>query len=269
VTTLFDQVVSLPFELYFTFVIEEKWGFNKTDMKTFVMDKIKGFALMTVCTAIFLSAILYVIESCGDNLLFYLSILTISIIVLLQILVPLVIIPCFYTYSELEEGKLRTDIFKESEKTNVPVSQIKVIDGSKRSSHSNAFVSGFGPFRKVVIFDTLLEQQTPDEILAVVNHELGHVAHYHMIWNIMASSMQIVFMFSLFTLCLGNNDMLLQFGFTTQSGFLYLFVFQTLYSPFQIFVQFLVMHFTRSCEYQADKFAVTYGHGTNLKAALL
>jgi STE24 endopeptidase len=115
-------VVSLPFEIYFTFVIEEKWGFNKTTASTFVVDKIKGFALMTILTSIFLSAILYTIESCGDNLLFYLSVLTISIIVLLQILVPLVIIPCFYTYSDLEEGKLRTDIFNESEKTKIPVS---------------------------------------------------------------------------------------------------------------------------------------------------
>ena len=262
-------MVSLPFEIYFTFVIEEKWGFNKTTASTFVVDKIKGFALMTILTSIFLSAILYTIESCGDNLLFYLSVLTISIIVLLQILVPLVIIPCFYTYSDLEEGKLRTDIFNESEKTKIPVSQIKVIDGSKRSSHSNAFVSGFGPFRKVVIFDTLLEQQTPEEILAVVNHELGHVAHFHIIWNIIASSMQIVFMFSLFTLCVDNKDMLRSFGFDHHTGFLYLFVFQTLYSPFQIFVQFIVMHFTRSCEYQADRFAVTYGHGENLKKALL
>lgn len=90
--------------------------------------------------------------------------------------------PLFYTLTDLEEGKLRDAIFKEAEKTSVNVAQIKVIDGSTRSSHSNAFVTGLGAFRKVVIFDTLIEQQSQDEIIAVVNHELGHVAHHHIIY---------------------------------------------------------------------------------------
>jgi STE24 endopeptidase len=122
-------------------------------------------------------------------------------------------LPLFYTLTDLEEGKLRDAIFKEAEKTSVNVAQIKVIDGSTRSSHSNAFVTGFGAFRKVVIFDTLIEQQSQDEIIAVVNHELGHVAHHHIIYKIFTSSAQIVGMFALFTLCLGNTDILQSFGF--------------------------------------------------------
>jgi len=96
-------------------------------------------------------------------------------------MIPTLIIPLFYKLTDLEEGELKTAIVKEAEKTNVPVSEIKKIDGSTRSSHSNAFVTGLYPFRKVVLFDTLIEQHPADEIIAVVNHELGHVHHRHIL----------------------------------------------------------------------------------------
>ena len=155
--TIWGTLIKFPSDYYFTFVIEEKWGFNKTTMKTFVIDKLKGLGLSAVLVSIMLSVILYVIKKAGENLIFYLSIVTIGFLLIIQILFPIFIIPCFYTYSDLKEGELRDAIFKESEKTKIPVSQIKVIDGSTRSSHSNAFVTGFSAFRKVVIFDTLIE----------------------------------------------------------------------------------------------------------------
>ena len=99
------------------------------------------------------------------------------------------------------------------------------MDGSTRSSHSNAFVSGFSTFRKVVIFDTLIEQQTHDEIIAVVNHELGHVHHSHLINDVVIEAVTLTVMFFFFALCLGNQDMLFSFGFTHSSNFLYLLVF--------------------------------------------
>jgi STE24 endopeptidase len=111
-----------------------------------------------------------------------------------------------------------------------------VIDGSTRTSHSNAFVTGFFFVRKVVIFDTLIESFTNSEILGVVCHELGHVAHNHIVWNMVSSSLQITVMFSVFTLCLGNQHMLSAFELTHASNFMYLFVFQMLYSPTGFFV---------------------------------
>lgn len=139
--------------------------------------------------------------------------------------------PLFFTFSDLEDGELKTKVFKEGEKTKIPVSQIKVIDGSQRSSHSNAFVSGFGSFRKVVLFDTLIEQQSTDEILAVVNHELGHVAHHHILKGVASTLVQLAVMFSVFDICLGNQEMLASFHFARPSNFIYLFVFQILYGP--------------------------------------
>jgi len=150
-------LTSLPFKLYSTFVIEEKYGFNKMTPGTFVCDLVKELALSVVITALLLPLLLWVVDISGQNLVFYMVTTCFAITILIQFLIPTLIIPMFYTYSNLEEGELKELILKEAEKTNVKVSEIKVIDGSTRSSHSNAFVTGLYPFRKVVIFDTLIE----------------------------------------------------------------------------------------------------------------
>ena len=128
-------------------------------------------------------------------------------------LFPTVIIPIFYSLTDLEDGELKTSIYAEAKKTDIDVSEIKVIDGSQRSSHSNAFVAGLSGARKVVIFDTLIEQNSHDEIIAVVNHELGHVAYKHIIKNTIAICIQMIVMFSVFSFTLGNKGLLLSFGF--------------------------------------------------------
>ncbi len=152
-----NQFISLPFSVYKTFKIEQKYGFNKTTPQTFVTDRIKALILNFVLIAVVVPCILYVVDIGGDKLVFNLASLSIGFIVLINILVPILVIPCFFTFSELEQGNLKSAIFDEARKTNVRVSEIKVIDGSKRSSHSNAFVTGFWKWRKVVIFDTLIE----------------------------------------------------------------------------------------------------------------
>jgi STE24 endopeptidase len=194
---------------------------------------------------------------------------SIVMIILINLLVPTVILPLFYDFTDLEDGELKTAIFAESEKTNIPVSQIKVIDGSKRSSHSNAFVTGFGSFRKVVLFDTLLESHSHAEILAVVNHELGHVAHMHILQNVAMTTVQLTLMFTLFSFCLGNKDIILSFGFSNSSNFLYLYLFMAIYSPFSFIIQFGTMYMVRRAEYQADAYAVKYGHAESLKGGLI
>ena len=149
--TLIQIIINIPFSLYSTFVIEEKYGFNKTTMGTFVMDNIKTFLLTAILTVIILPLFLWIIESAGSALVPVLAVTSIVLVFVVSLLIPVFIIPCFFKYSELEEGDLRTAIFKEAERTNVPVSQIKVIDGSQRSSHSNAYVSGIGRSRKIII----------------------------------------------------------------------------------------------------------------------
>ena len=182
---------------------------------------------------------------------------------------PTVIIPIFFTYTELQDESLKKKIYAEAEKTNINVNEIRVIDGSQRSSHSNAFVAGLCGARKVVIFDTLLDQHSEDEILAVVNHELGHVALQHIIKKVTVVSIQMIVMFSAFSMVLGNSDVLRSFGFGFESNFLYLFIFSNLYTPINFVLQFGTMYITRKFEYEADAYAVTYGHGKSLKQALI
>ena len=152
---------------------------------------------------------------------------------MVNLLIPSVILPVFFTYSELEDEELKQKIFIEAEKTKVNVSEVRVIDGSSRPEHSNAFIAGLCGARKVVLFDTLLEEHSEDEILAVVNRELGHVAHSHIIKRVIVMCLQLIIMFSVFSLTLGNKDILLSFGFKYNSSFLYLFLFQYLWIPVQ------------------------------------
>ena len=154
--TLIESLINIPFSIYATFVIEEKYGFNKTTPGTFVCDEIKKFLLVVVLMAIVIPLILWIIHVSGPALVVTLAGCSVLLIVVLSLLVPTVIVPLFFTYSDLEEGELRTAVLQEALKTDVQVAEVKVIDGSKRSSHSNAFVSGFWSFRKVVLFDTLI-----------------------------------------------------------------------------------------------------------------
>ena len=155
-----------------------------------------------------------------------LACVSIAGVILINLLIPSVILPIFFTFSDLEDSELQEKIFSEAEKTQIDVGEIKLIDGSQRSSHSNAFVAGLCGTRKVVLFDTLLEDHEEDEILSVISHELGHVAHNHIFKRVFLMSLQLIIMFSMFSLCLGNKSILLSFGFQYKSNFLYLFIFQ-------------------------------------------
>lgn len=225
VLSLVQMAIGLPFSIYKTFVIEETYGFNKTSSKTFICDQLKSVMLIVVFTSILQPLVLWVVDVAGDNLIVSLAGISLAIILLFQLLIPVLIIPLFYKLTDMEDGELKSRVFKEAEKTGIPVSQIKVIDGSQRSSHSNAFVTGFSSFRKVVIFDTLIEQQSVDEICAVVNHELGHVAYHHVLVNVFTTLVQLTLMFSVFSMCLGNIDIVKAFHFTRASPFVYLFAF--------------------------------------------
>ena len=268
-STLQDSVVTLPFSLYATFVIEEKYGFNKTTAGTFVCDMIKKLILSLVIMAIIIPLLLWIIEVSGPTLVVNLAGTTIGLVIVLSLLVPTLIVPLFYTYTDLDEGELKTAILDEAKKTDVSVAEIKVIDGSKRSSHSNAFVSGFWSFRKVVIFDTLIEQQSKEEICAVVNHELGHVVYKHVIKNIFMSSVNLIIMFLCFSFVLGNKGIIESFGFHNVSNYMFLLLFMVLYTPVSFISNFISMYFIRRAEYQADAFAVKHGHGVALKSGLI
>jgi STE24 endopeptidase len=247
--TLIQMLINVPFSLYKTFVIEEKYGFNKMGMGTFISDQVKTFLLTALLSVIVLPLLLWIIAVSGAALVPVLAIVSVVMVFVISLLVPVFIIPCFFKYSELEEGELRTAIFREAERTNVPVSQIRVIDGSQRSSHSNAFVAGMLWFRKIVLFDTLINQHPQEEIIAIINHELGHVAYNHIYKQMIMSAIQMIIMFSFFGIVLGNKGVLQSFGFDHASSFLYLFIFSQLYMPIDFLTRFLAMALIRRAEY--------------------
>ena len=266
---LIEQLLSLPFSIYDTFSIEERYGFNRTTAGTFIKDEIKKLILLLVMFAIVIPLILWTIAKSGKALIPSLAGISILGVILINLLIPTVILPIFFTFSELEDEELKKNIFAEAEKTKIDVNEIRVIDGSQRSSHSNAFVAGLCGARKVVLFDTLLEEHSEDEILAVVNHELGHVAHNHIIKRVIVMCLQLIIMFSAFSLILGNKEVLLSFGFKYNSNFLYLFLFQYLWIPIQFVTQFFSMYMIRRAEYEADQYAVNFNHGPALKKGLI
>lgn len=259
----------MPFAIYRTFVLEEKYGFNKTTPGLFVKDLIKGNIISLVLNVILTPLIFWIIHISGPDLVINLAGITVIIAIIFSILMPTVIIPLFNTYSDLEDGELREAIIKETKKTDVKVSQIKVIDGSTRSSHSNAFVTGFWWFRKVVLYDTLIKDLSKEEICAIVNHELGHVVHKHSVYSMVEGCLSMLLMFYCFAYTLGNKAIIDSFGFSNKSNFLSLYLFGKLYLPVDYFQNFLALYLSRRAEYQADAFAIKHGHAESLKTGLV
>ncbi|KAL7524273.1 hypothetical protein ACHAXR_002109 [Thalassiosira sp. AJA248-18] len=172
-TTIIGTVTSLPFELYSTFCIEKKHGFNKQTLGLFFMDKVKGLALTAVFGGPFTALLLKIIKMGGESFYLYVWAFTFVFSVIMMTLVPVVIMPLFNKYEKLPEGSLKDDIYKLAGRLEFPLTKLFVMDGSKRSSHSNAFMFGFMKNKRIVLFDTLMQQVHDDEILAILGHELG------------------------------------------------------------------------------------------------
>ena len=171
---LISTVLNLPFSYYSTFVIEEKFGFNKQTLKIWVVDKLKGQLLGIGFGAPFISAFLWIIKRTGNKFFLYVWLFTVVVSMFMITIYPIVIVPFFNKLSPLEDGSLKSGVEALAKKLKFPLSELYVIDGSKRSSHSNAYFSGMPWKKHIVLFDTLIEKQEPKEIEAVLGHELGH-----------------------------------------------------------------------------------------------
>ena len=169
-----SDLISTPFSLYQNFVIEEDFGFNKMTLKTFILDKLKGYLLTLVLGGVFLTAILFFFEKTGEYGWLYAWGIIGLFMILIQPLFTLVIAPMFNKFTPLEKGELRTAIENYAQKVKFPLSRIDVMDGSKRSAKSNAYFSGFGKQKRIALFDTLLEKHSNDEMVAILDHEVGH-----------------------------------------------------------------------------------------------
>eukprot|EP00246_Nothoceros_aenigmaticus_P009360 TRINITY_DN24819_c0_g1_i1.p1 TRINITY_DN24819_c0_g1~~TRINITY_DN24819_c0_g1_i1.p1 ORF type:complete len:455 (-),score=34.42 TRINITY_DN24819_c0_g1_i1:213-1517(-) len=268
-TTLWTQIVELPFSLYSTFVIEAQHGFNKQTIWLFFRDMIMGLCLMIVLGPPIVSAIIFLVRIGGPYLAIYLWGFMFALSLLLMALYPLLIAPLFNKFTPLEPGELRTKIEKLAASLKFPLTKLFVIDGSTRSSHSNAYMYGFYNSKRIVLYDTLISQCNKEEVVAVIAHELGHWKLNHTMYSFIAMQVLTLLQFGGYTLLRNSNNFYHSFGFSSQPVLIGLILFQHTIMPFHHIVSFGLNLVSRHFEFEADGFASGLGYATELSAGLI
>jgi len=248
-------IISLPFSIYSTFVIEKKFGFNKTTPKLFVLDLLKSMILSMALGIPLLSAIFWFLESTGPWAWVICWGVTTVFILAVQYIVPTWIMPLFNKFTPLEDGELKNKLFAYAKTIDFPLTQIFVMDGSKRSTKSNAFFTGFGKNKRIVLFDTLINAQTPDELLAVLAHEMGHYKKKHIQRRLILGILQMGVVFYLLSLFITQQSLFTAFYVDTPSIYAGLIFFSILFSPVDLVISIVMQFFSRKDEYEADRFA--------------
>ncbi|MBM9537036.1 M48 family metallopeptidase [Desulfobulbus alkaliphilus] len=266
---LLSAVLSLPFTLYGTFVIEERFGFNTTTVATFFLDRLKAALLAVVLGAPLLAGIFWFFETSGPSAWVYCWIATVIFLLVVQFLAPVVIMPLFNTFTPLADGELKEAITRYAAAQQFALQGIYTMDGSKRSTRANAFFTGFGRFRRIVFFDTLIDKLTTSEIVAVLAHEMGHYKHRHLLGMLVLSILQTGLMFFLLSRLLDNPGLFAAFSMEHISVYAGLVFFGFLYTPIATLLAIAINAFSRHNEYQADRFALDSGsHGEALISGL-
>ena len=250
-----SDLISTPFSLYQNFVIEEDFGFNKMTLKTFILDKLKGYLLTLVLGGVFLTAILFFFEKTGEYGWLYAWGIIGLFMILIQPLFTLVIAPMFNKFTPLEKGELRTAIENYAQKVEFPLSRIDVMDGSKRSAKSNAYFSGFGKQKRIALFDTLLEKHSNDEMVAILAHEVGHYKKHHIKVGILISILHTGLLFWLLSIFIDNLGLFEAFKMKEISVYGGLTFFMILYSPVELVLSVIMNAVSRRNEFQADAYS--------------
>ncbi len=263
-----SDLLSTPFAVYDTFVIENKYGFNKTTPKVFVLDKIKGWLLGGIIGGGLFAIILWIYKLDPELFWLYAWLVVIAFSLFMNMFYSVLIVPLFNKQTPLEEGELKTAIMDFGQKAGFNISKIFVIDGSKRSTKANAYFSGMGPKKRIVLYDTLISEMTTDEILAVLAHEVGHFKHKHIYKSMFASIIETgvtLYIFGLFA----GSDILSQALGVDEAGFhIAAIAFGIIYSPLTSILGIVSSVFSRKAEFEADNFAAKYGLADSLISAL-
>ncbi|MDA7629682.1 M48 family metallopeptidase [Akkermansiaceae bacterium] len=267
-----SMLISLPFDIYSTFVLEEKFGFNKTTPATFVTDQIKGLVITALIGAPLMALILWIFLSVANAWIFaWLAVTVISLA--LTYLAPSLILPLFNKFTPLENGELNEAIQAMAKKCDFPLTEISVMDGSKRSAKANAFFTGFGKRKKIALFDTLVEKQTTDELVAVLAHEIGHFKKKHIVQRLVLSVIQTAVIFFLLGLATNQDSV---FGQQLYSAFgvehsyaVGLVLFMIMFKPVSRIISIFMNMLSRKHEFEADTYASeAQGTPNNLVSAL-
>lgn len=268
ILTIASDILTIPFQLYSTFVIEEKYGFNKTTVKTFIVDKLKGYLLGVVIGAPLLALLIYLIQVIGPSFWIWFALIAATFIFFMNMFYTSLILPLFNKLTPLPDGELKTAIEAFSAKVKFPLDNIFVIDGSKRSNKANAFFSGIGKKKKIVLYDTLIERHTTDELVAVLAHEVGHFKKKHIVWGFVFSIAQVFFTLFVLSLMIYNENLSLALGGTQQAIHLNLIAFTILFAPISGFTGLFMSMLSRKNEFEADAYARETYSGPALAQAL-
>lgn len=254
-----SDILTTPFSLYSTFVIEEKFGFNRTTFKTYILDKIKG-ALVGVILGGGLMALFIWFYNYTGGLFWLWTWGAFSVfMILITMFYASVIVPLFNKLTPLEDGELKEEITNYCKKVEFKLDNLFVMDGSKRSSKANAFFSGLGSKKRIVLYDTLANEYAKEEITAVLAHEIGHYKKKHTLISIIVSILQVGLMLFVLSLVINKPEFSLALGVQEKSFHISLLVFSLLYSPLSLLIGVMMNAISRKNEYEADKYAkITY-----------
>lgn len=265
---LSSDLITTPFSYYQTFVIEEKFGFNKTSKKMFFIDKIKGWVMGVIIGGLLLSAIIWFYLKTQDDFWWYTWIIFGAFSFFMNMFYSKLIVPLFNKQTPLEKGSLRDKISSYANTVGFKLDNIYVIDGSKRSTKANAYFSGFGKEKRVTLYDTLISDLEEDEIVAVLAHEVGHYKKKHIIFNLIMSVVLTGFTLFLLSLFIGDAKLSLAIGVQNHSFHVGLIAFGLLYSPISEITGLIMNLFSRAFEYQADNYAKATYSGEALISGL-
>lgn len=261
--------IMFPFRIYSTFVIEEKFGFNRTTIRTFITDTVKGTLLAILIGTPLLSGILAFLTFAGEYAWLWCWVTVTLFSIFLQFIAPTWIMPLFNKFTPLEDGELRSRIMDFAQKAEFPLSNIFVMDGSKRSAKSNAFFTGFGKNRRIALFDTLINNHTVPELVAVLAHEAGHYKKGHIIKGMAISIIYLGVMFFVLSVFISEKGLFEAFYVERVSVHAGLVFFSMLFSPVDMILGIVLKWHSRVNEYEADRFAAEHtGGGTDLSSAL-
>ncbi|CAN1293164.1 CAAX prenyl protease 1 homolog [Linum perenne] len=278
---MWSQITDLPFSLYSTFVIEARHGFNKQTVWMFIRDLFKGMLLAVILGPPIVAAIILIVQKGGPYLAIYLWAFMFVLSLVMMTIYPVLIAPLFNKFTPLPEGNLREKIEKLAASLKFPLKKLFVVDGSTRSSHSNAYMYGFFKNKRIVLYDTLIQQarnflyfyplqcKDDEEIVAVIAHELGHWKLNHTMYTFIAMQILTFLQFGGYTLVRNSTDLFRSFGFDSQPVLIGLIIFQHIIIPFQHLVSFGLNLISRSFEFQADAFAKKLGYSVPLCAGLV
>ena len=252
---LLRTLFSLPFALYATFVIEEEFGFNKTTPATFALDLLKGVLLAVLLGGPLLAAVLAIFQYAGPGAWLYGWLAVSAFMLVLQFVAPAWIMPLFNTFTPLEEGELKQRIMTYAKSVNFSLENVFAIDGSRRSSKSNAFFTGFGRHKRIALFDTLIEQQTTPELVAVLAHEIGHYQKGHILQGIAISIAHTGIVLYLLSVFVSHRGLFEAFSMEYLSVYGGLIFFSLLLTPVEMILTVFMNMLSRRNEYEADRFA--------------